>query len=299
VMAHIVWTEADAPLIESVRALKNLKIEWSTQNEIIKNYRARLLVLQNYRCAYCQSPIESTANGYLELDHILPKLPSGSLVSRIQSNEFDDRRVTNGYKYFTFEPKNLVIACKACNSAKGTFDACSDRSKRIRRYPTGKSITRLVTWFHPHFHDYDEHIILNENWTYTHNDSPHGDYTIRACKLHLPEELEKRFQVRANVSLEHSPNIRVALYSMATSVYQHRYGREQAVTTLVERCALSPEEATDLLDAWILHVSTPSIEDFDKANKALLSVAIIWESKKVFDTSANELNRMVEDNLIP
>lgn len=287
-MSPIRWEEADAVLLGKVRALQTTHKKWSTAHQEIIDFRERLLIIQNYRCAYCQGTIESTANGYVELDHVLPKAPNGNKADRMDSDNFEDRLVTRGYAQFMYEPLNLVITCRACNSAKNSFDPLSNRKKLIDNYPSEENATRDIQWYHPHFHEYEKHITRTPEWTFV-EESPQGDFTIRACKLHIPEQLNKRFQARAAASLVHSPNIRIAIIALATSIVQKRYGIEQGVHALVQRCQLTNLEARELIDAWMNHVQSDSPEVYLKANQALQSVAIIWEGKVSFDASSNEL----------
>lgn len=287
-MPTLLWKKTDKKLLADVRALNVVGAIWSTGSPIIQAYRSRLLELQNNRCAYCLTPIESTANGFVELDHILPKQSSGKNVQRRSSNAFKDRRVTNGHSKFTFEPKNLVVTCRACNSAKQSFDPHADRQVTLNHYPNGKNIDQIIIWYHPHFHYYGAHIIRNKEWTYS-KVSDQGDYTIRACKLHLPKEIQKRFQLRADVALDHSPNVTVAINSLATSILQNRIGMTHAVFALHDRCNLSSDQATALLKIWVEHVSKQTYETLTKANQALQSVALVWEAKESFENSTDQL----------
>ena len=262
------WTKADIKLISSVRNLKLVHAEWKTDIQEIISYRARLLELQNSRCAYCLGPIESNANGHLELDHILPKLARGTDPKKMVSNLFDDRWVTKGYANFTYEPKNLVIACRACNTAKGTFDPLKERAVDITKYPTGATVNKLITWYHPHFHEYARHIERTPEWTFL-KCSDEGDFTIRACKLDILAELDKRFRARAVANMNHSPTVKDALYAIVSSIRSQRYGVEQAIFALQESCQLSRSEAKQLLECWINHVTSNDSIFFNKAIEAL------------------------------
>jgi 5-methylcytosine-specific restriction endonuclease McrA len=294
-MPAIRLTKSDLKLLQEVQALKKTEKEWSTKPDAIRRFRARLLELQENRCAYCQGTIESIATGYIELDHIIPKAPNGERKDRLVSNDFSDRNVTTGYPEFTFEPKNLVVTCKACNASKNSFDPITNRSQPIGKYPNKRNIKEKITWYHPHFHNYSEHIERTPEWTFSHI-TAFGDYTIKACKLDIPNELEKRFQARADASLTHSKTVRIAINSLATSVLQDRYGREQAITALHSRCQLTRRQAGDLLDAWIRHVDEGSWQSLEKANQALIGVAIIWEGKEKFDSASAELECIAEES---
>jgi hypothetical protein len=287
-MVPIRWAEADKKLLENVRSLQISETQWSTAHQAIIDLRTRLLKLQKSRCAYCQGPIESTANGFIELDHILPKAQNGKDIVRMQSDEFKDRLVTPGYSCFMYEPQNLVVTCRACNSAKNSFDPLRLRSTPIGTYPTSDDVENLIKWYHPHFQSYESHITRNPDWTFK-KESDEGDFTIRACKLHIPEQLNKRFQARADASLEHSPSVRIAINALATSISQNRYGLRQGIVALVDRCNITESMAETLILAWKLHVETGTHESLSKANKALQGIAISWEGSASFDASAKAL----------
>lgn len=292
-MGQLKWKKQDHQLLANVRNLKKSKTEWSTQYQEIRDYRKRLLELQDMRCVYCLAPIESLGSGYVELDHILPQKSNGERPDRMVSGLFEDRRVTPGYSHFIFEPSNLVVSCSACNTAKGTFDPCSDRKNGLVSYPNAKTAEKLITWYNPHFHEYAEHIEKTPYWTFEQR-STQGDFTIRACKLHLPDELEKRFQARADVNLSHAPTLRIALYGLASSIHLGRYGLEQAILALIGPCQLTRTEAKQLLDIWIIHVNSPNPEDHARANAALRNVAIIWEGRSGFDEAAEQLKLVAQ-----
>jgi 5-methylcytosine-specific restriction endonuclease McrA len=290
-MALLRWNKSDEELLARVRVLQVSKTTWSTSHQEIIDFRERLLKLQKNRCAYCQATIESTANGFVELDHILPKAPNGKDADRMNSEIFEDRLVTPGYAQFMYEPQNLVVTCRACNTSKNSFDPLILRKNSIKEYPDENNVGSVIQWFHPHFHEYEKHITRTPDWTFEH-ESPEGDFTIRACKLHIPEQLTKRFQARADANLEHSPSVRIAIVGLATSILQSKYGIEQGVRALVKRCKLNESVARNLINAFIELVRSGTPESLSKSNQALQSVAIIWEGEDAFNASAQALTRI-------
>jgi len=159
--------------------------EWAWKNKKAqpakKALRKALFIAQGNRCVYCQRRIKDML-GHSELDHILPKEKFGN-VGRWTSNARPDRKNTAGYADFTFEPFNLVLTCKPCNTAKGTYDCRSDRS-------VGPSPAYVVAdvqyyeWVHPFVHTYDHHITLLKDLIYRPaNGSIKGDAVITACSL--------------------------------------------------------------------------------------------------------------------
>lgn len=293
-MTGLHWAKEDEELLDKVRELQGSEKEWSTKHQVIIDLRARLLELQKSRCAYCQGPIESTANGFVELDHILPKKQNGKEPERIKSDDFENRLVTFGYAQFMYEPLNLVVTCRACNSSKNSFDPLRIRTNSINSYPDENDALSIIQWYHPHFHIYEKHIKRTRHWTFE-KESEEGDYTIRACKLDIPEQLNKRFQARADASLTHSPTIRVAINALATSILQERYGLYQGIAALVERCKLTEPIAKNLIETWISHVKTGTPRSLSKANEALQMAAISWEGSESFDLSAEELSKISEE----
>lgn len=178
---------ADKTLPVSIRALQGS--DWSTAKAPIIAYRKELLVLQKYRCAYCKMPIFLDENGLRELDHIIPKDQSAVADPIKCLSEINlDRRHTNGYPSFTYEPLNLAVTCKQCNNFKGLFDSLLNRKTPPVTYPpTAISFNSL----HPHYHNYSEHIHILKGWIYE-GVSPEGKTIITTCKLDKAEVLARR-----------------------------------------------------------------------------------------------------------
>ncbi|WP_216857611.1 HNH endonuclease, partial [Burkholderia sp. S171] len=64
--------------------------------------KKRLRKRQSDRCCYCRRALVFD-RGHVELDHIIDKGSQSGIYAR-----------------FTFEPRNLALACKDCNNNKGT-----------------------------------------------------------------------------------------------------------------------------------------------------------------------------------
>ncbi|RUM00653.1 HNH endonuclease [Rhizobium chutanense] len=144
--------------------------------------KAVMFEAQQNRCFYCRRRIKDML-GHSELDHILPKDGRGRIPARLVSNERSDRKNTVGYSRFTFEPLNLVLSCKPCNTAKGTYDSRSDRSiDALEEYVSDDG--NYYEWVHPFIHAYEDHIILLKGLIYQPaQGSINGDAVISACKL--------------------------------------------------------------------------------------------------------------------
>jgi hypothetical protein len=96
-----------------------------------KVLRQALKKRQEPRCCYCKRWLLNQAAA-APIDHVLPRLT---------------------YASFALRARNLVIACVDCNSLKGKSD-WGNLPKPHMRYPSGEELT----FFHPRFHDYDEHV---------------------------------------------------------------------------------------------------------------------------------------------
>lgn len=267
----------DADNLAKVRDIPS-STKWAASIPAVSALRDELMDFQNRRCAYCQGPIETEANGYRELEHVLPKSSDGD-QGRAYSTAFEDRGTTAGYKRFKFEPLNLVLICKQCNTSKGTFDPFKPRDTI---YPIQYPSDEDFEWFHPHYHRYDEHIFRTPEWTFIHK-STQGDFTIRACKLDNPEQLNKRFLARAKANIVHSDSLRDALNLVCSSIRAKYYGTKQAADVLNQHCNLPQEEAEALIQIWTESMDSDNPNVIAKARGALANFSALWPAKKTAD----------------
>ncbi len=98
-----------------------------------KFIRAHYMEAQEYRCAYCRIDKKEGHGMAWDVEHILPK----SL-----------------YPAFLFEPGNLSLVCKDCNTAKGNVEVLCKPNMKLKEMPCGKQDYLIV---HPHFDTYSEH----------------------------------------------------------------------------------------------------------------------------------------------
>jgi uncharacterized protein (TIGR02646 family) len=133
----------------------------TTLRKVIRNfYRLK----QKAHCAYCRNPVSMTAVLNCHIEHIAPK---------------------SKYRDFIFEPKNLCVICADCNQIKReqeTFHTEPDTVKngnRRKRYPRSTDAFRIV---HPHFDNYDEHIVIFRHKYYV-GRTDKGAFTIFSCRL--------------------------------------------------------------------------------------------------------------------
>jgi len=240
--SKITFTKADKKLLNEVRACVG---DWSTALDPVIQLRARLKDLQNFRCVYCQAPIEAEEIGYRELEHILPKgkSPRCTLASGT-SNDPKKRRATLGYPEFKFEPLNLAVSCSQCNTLKGMYDGLADRAQArpLAGYPKAKSFI----WFHPHYEDYAAHITIDDNFGFT-GLSESGRAVVSACGLDRAEVLENKFGARAYSRARHSTSLKKTLDSMASGVEELAFSKMHAARSISKRCSISFAIASQLL----------------------------------------------------
>lgn len=123
---------------------------------------------QNRRCAYCRT-IVRTGQSSPEVEHIVPK---------------SDRPM------WMYEPFNLCMSCKACNTKKSTKNVLT--YKNIATFPYDSQSYLLV---HPHIDRYSQHINLIDDILYE-GLTDKGRETIRICGLNRYELAADRAEDR-------------------------------------------------------------------------------------------------------
>jgi hypothetical protein len=180
----------DPAVLNAVRAVN--AATWNSSIPELITYRKVLMAAQDRRCVYCKRTVLRPELGHRELDHILPKsqTPSTGFDGvKAASNAKEDRRHTRGYLAFQYEPENLAVSCKRCNSFKGSFDSLVDRTHAPVAFPTQ---SQDYQWVHPHYDDYTDHIEIQQGLLYVAVvSSPKGLAVIHACGLDRAEELTK------------------------------------------------------------------------------------------------------------
>lgn len=91
-----------------------------------------LVKQQANRCCYCRRWLVNTAYAR-PIEHVLPRAE---------------------FRQFSLHFWNLAIACTDCNSQKSD-DVWGAVDRKRRTYPRIGSIS---DWYHPRFHEYDEHV---------------------------------------------------------------------------------------------------------------------------------------------
>jgi hypothetical protein len=117
----------------------------------------------------------------------------------------------DGYGGYTFEIRNLALACGTCNVKKnGHFSSWSKKLRDMAKkngtpvvvrcpvltvqlnagapYPTAPAAFR---WVNPYVHNFSDHIEIRRGWVF-HGKTREGARTIRGVKLNEVGEVEKR-----------------------------------------------------------------------------------------------------------
>lgn len=163
-MQPVEYVGAAAKVVADFAALpENEKVaaHWSRDDvgparKIIKDHYIKE---QERRCCYCRTKQDTANNAVWDGEHVIAR---------------DNR------PEFMFEPRNLAIACKDCNIAKG--------AQEVLRNPARKSFADKSEHYlivHPHFDDYDDHLLwFGPLVAPAGTGSDKGTNTINMCKLH-------------------------------------------------------------------------------------------------------------------
>jgi 5-methylcytosine-specific restriction endonuclease McrA len=148
------------------------KEDWnhSTYKQYKSTLKQKHYYGQNLRCAYCRVRLRIDAY-YDELDHIVPQSDRGNWI---------------------FYPKNLVVACKPCNSLKNADKILTNPSQS--RFPLF-SAGFLV--FNPHFDRWADHFEIHKGIFLRGKPGTKGPKTYEVCHL-----------FRYHIVLEYSEELR-------------------------------------------------------------------------------------------
>lgn len=137
----------------------------STTGEIVnvrKHIREHYLMEQEYRCAYCRMEKKESHGMTWDIEHILPK---------------------SAFPEFLFEPENLAIACKECNTPKDKTDVLSASGQSPTKFPNNGDAYAIV---HPHFDTYSDHfeiVLIGRRRSYRMLNGNKAKFTYIACNL--------------------------------------------------------------------------------------------------------------------
>lgn len=128
-------------------------------SSIIKLYlKKQLILVQGFRCCYCQKITFSCNNRLWDLEHIVSE---------------------DSYPEHFSELSNLAISCSACNTAKSNGNVLVAVHPRNTPLPT-RSIDYLIP--HPKIDKWSDHVKHTHYLIYE-GSTPKGDYLIELCKL--------------------------------------------------------------------------------------------------------------------
>ena len=150
-------TPEDATLISQASPFDNNSEDW--EKTCLSGFKDRIrryyLKKQNRRCAYCRTVIR-ISQASSEIEHIVPK-------------SFNPR--------WMYEPFNLCLSCKICNTKKSTKSVLdTDESQKLPK------LSEEYLLVHPHIDKYSEHIRIIEDVLYE-GLTEKGQDTIRICEL--------------------------------------------------------------------------------------------------------------------
>lgn len=130
-----------------------------------KRIRKYVLKQQNGLCAYCRLELHEN-EATPEIEHIVPK---------------------NLKPKWMYEPYNLCVSCKMCNTKKGyTKQVLMDET--VEQLPLESNDYKLI---HPYFDRYSDYIELVDGILYKGIDTK-GQYTIFLCELNRYEVAAER-----------------------------------------------------------------------------------------------------------
>lgn len=131
------YTEPSAKFVDAFLCLPEKRGNYWDGDEkalalVKKEIKDHYLSVQDYRCAYCRQRMEVKHNGMWDTEHIINK---------------------DEYPAFMFEPRNLCVSCKDCNTIKGRKGVLKNKDRKT--YP---HLASDYTFCHPHYHNYSHHV---------------------------------------------------------------------------------------------------------------------------------------------
>lgn len=115
------------------------------------------LTEQNTTCPYCKRNLQTRNGRHWDIEHIIPR---------------------DTVKNFMFEPLNLCMSCVGCNGAKSNKKVTTSRAEV--NYPSQRNQYLIV---HPHFDNYEDHILVIREGFYYIVVGPKGSKTMNVCDL--------------------------------------------------------------------------------------------------------------------
>lgn len=158
-----------------IRDVVSSEKQWEDEDQVIKDFKNSIyrILQNNIFCCYCRKRLARKKED--QIDHIIFK---------------------SDYPNFTFQPKNLVLACKRCNNkklAKDVLNAQYREEVKNRPWDNYPMETNYYNIIHPYIDNYFDHIrIENDIFYLSKNGSSKGINTIDMVKLHSFDFLEQK-----------------------------------------------------------------------------------------------------------
>lgn len=176
----------------TVSAVKLRGLKWNSQKKVVVDFKVHLKKefrkIQHGRCCFCRRLLPD--DYATQLEHFVDK---------------------DQYPQFTFEIKNLALACGTCNSRKnGIFSTIKAKHKKylkrqgiaiatrcpvlVQELPSGSAFPNNAAafrWVNPHFDNFSDHISLLKGWVFR-SESRKGIRTIRGAGLNDIALIEQR-----------------------------------------------------------------------------------------------------------
>lgn len=147
-------------LVNNWKSTGNISSEdWSKECFIVlkKKMKSHYIEQQRNRCCYCLQELKSSRHDLWDLEHIVPRKTNPS---------------------FMFEPINLCVACKDCNSKKDAFVPLVN--KTVKKVPLKSDRYKI---FHVHLDEYSDHITCTFPGDFYKAKNEKGEETIVQCGL--------------------------------------------------------------------------------------------------------------------
>ena len=140
-----------------------------------------LIEMHHWKCCYCEA--KKYERGELQIEHFRPK---GAVRQSV-----DDRNEYPGYYWLAYSWENLLLACQACNTKKGTKFPLSNPDQRARSHHDDLKIEQIL-FVNPAEDDPRDHIRFQ-------NDTPYplterGRQTINDLELRRDGLTEERLR---------------------------------------------------------------------------------------------------------
>jgi len=157
-------TEDDEDAFREASPIEKDKDDWEKDclNGFKERFRDDMEVKQNFICAYCRLDLHPNEVSP-EIEHIVPK-----------SHKSD----------WMYDPFNLCISCKMCNTKKSTKNVLRDRT--VEDLPHDSDSYLLI---HPHIDKYSDYIEIVGDCLYKAigDENSKGAQTISICELNRLE----------------------------------------------------------------------------------------------------------------